>query len=190
MQSGLVYTLDTPIKQAGAFQYRIALRDQNSSKIGSAGQFIDVPNLGNGKMALSGVVVLKDIPDQPAGAAAAPQGGREAITTGPAVRQFRQGDKLIYAYSIYNAPLGETTHAPQLNVVARIFRDGKLVFTGPASTIEGAQADAKRVPSVGRLLLGPEFEPGQYVLQVVVTDQLTKEKPQVSAQWIDFEIVK
>jgi VWFA-related protein len=189
MESGLVYTLDTPIKQAGAFQYRIALRDQNSSKVGSAGQFIEVPNLEKGKMALSGLVVLKDRPDQPAAGVAA-SGGREAITTGPAVRQFHQGDKLIYAYSIYNAPLGETTHAPQLNVLARIFRDGKLVFTGPASTIDGAQADAKRVPSVGRLVLGPDFEPGQYVLQVVVTDQLTKEKPQVSAQWIDFEIVK
>jgi len=190
VQSGLVYTLDTPIKQTGAFQYRIALRDQNSGKLGSAGQFIDIPSLEKGKMALSGVVLLKDIPDQPANAAAATQGGREAITAGPAVRQFHPGDKLIYAYSIYNAPTSDSTHLPQLNVLARVFRDGKLVFTGPAATIDSAQPDLKRIPSVGRLLLGPDFEPGQYVLQVVVTDQLTKDKPQVTAQWIDFEIVK
>lgn len=189
-QSGLVYTLDTPIKQAGAFQYRVALRDQNSSRLGSAGQFIEVPNLQNGKMALSGLVMLKDIPDQPPAAGVASQGGREAITAGPAVRQFHQGDKLIFAYSIYNAALSEATHLPQLSAQARIFRDGKLLFTGPASGIDGAQSDLKRVPSVGRLQLGPEFEPGQYVLQVVVTDQLTKEKQQVTAQWIDFEIVK
>jgi VWFA-related protein len=189
MESGLVYTLDTPIKQAGAFQYRVALRDQNSSKIGSAGQFIEVPNLANGRMALSGLVVLKDIPDKPA-MGAAPQAAREAITGGPAVRQFHSGDKLIYAYSIYNAALNEATHQPQLSAQARIFRDGKLVFTGPASKVDAAQADLKRIPSVGRLLLGPEFEPGQYVLQVVVTDQLTKEKQQVTAHWIDFEIVK
>ncbi len=190
VQSGLVYTLDTPIKQTGAFQYRIALRDQNSSKIGSAGQFIDVPNLEKGKMALSGLVALKDIPDQPAAAGVAAPGGREAIIAGPAVRQFHPGDKLIYAYSIYNAPLSETTHLPQLSTVARIFRDGKLVFTGTPSTIDGAQTDLKRVPSIGRLQLGPEFEPGQYVLQIVVTDQLSKDKPAVTAQWIDFEIVK
>jgi VWFA-related protein len=190
VQSGLVYTLDTPIKQTGAFQYRIALRDQNSGKLGSAGQFIEIPGLEKGKMALSGVVLLKDVPDQPANAAAATQGGREAITAGPAVRQFHAGDKLIYAYSIYNAPISDATHLPQLNVLARVFRDGKLVFTGPAATIDSAQPDLKRIPSVGRLLLGPDFEPGQYVLQVVVTDQLTKDKPQVTAQWIDFEIVK
>jgi VWFA-related protein len=190
MQSGLVYTLDTPIKQAGAFQYRIALRDQNSSRIGSAGQFIEVPNLANGRMALSGMVVLKDIPDKPPAMGAAPQAAREAITAGPAVRQFHSGDKLIYAYSIYNAALNEATHQPQLSAQARIFHDGKLVFTGPVSQIDAAQSDLKRIPSVGRLQLGLEFQPGQYVLQVVVTDQLSKDKQQVTAQWIDFEIVK
>jgi len=116
--------------------------------------------------------------------------GREAITAGPAVRQFHSGDKLIFAYSIYNAALNETTHLPQLSAVARIFRDGKLVFTGPVSQIDAVQTDLKRVPSVGRLQLAPDYEPGQYVLQIVVTDQLAKEKQQVTAQWIDFEIVK
>jgi hypothetical protein len=77
-----------------------------------------------------------------------------------------------------------------LSAQARIFRDGKLIFTGAVSTIDAAQSDLKRVPSVGRLQLGPEFEPGQYVLQVVVTDQLAKEKEQIASQWIDFEIVK
>jgi VWFA-related protein len=190
LQSGLVYTLDTPIKQAGAFQYRVALRDQSSGRIGSAGQFVQVPNLTNGHMALSGLVVLKDLPDKPDGIAGVKQDGREAITAGPAVRQFRQGDKLLFAYSIYNAQQNESTHLPQLTAQARIFRDGKLLFTGTPSAIDSAQSDPKRVPSVGRLQLGLEFEPGQYVLQVVITDQLTKEKQSISSQWIDFEIVK
>jgi hypothetical protein len=190
LQSGLVYTLDTPIKLAGAFQFRVALRDQSSGRIGSAGQFVQVPNLTNGHMALSGLVVLKDLPEKPGGDAAAKQAGREAISAGPAVRQFRPGDKLLFAYSIYNAQQNVSTHLPQLTAQARIFRDGKLVFTGTPSAIDSAQADPKRVPSVMRLQLGLEFEPGQYVLQVIVTDQLTKEKQSISSQWIDFEIVK
>jgi len=44
------------------------------------------------------------------------------------------------------------------------------------------------VPSIGRLQLGQDFEPGEYVLQVVVTDQSDKEK--IASQWIDFEVVK
>ena len=141
-------------------------------------------------MALSGLVLLKNIPDQPANAGDAQQNARDAIIAGPAVRQFRQGDKLIFAYSIYNAQQNEVTHQPQLMTQTRIFRDGKLVFTGQSSSIDSAQSDPARVAGIGRLQLGPEFEPGQYVLQVVVTDQLAKEKQQVAAQWVDFEILK
>jgi VWFA-related protein len=183
VQSGLVYTLDTPVKQAGAFQFRVALRDQGSSRIGSAGQFIQVPNLANGQMSLSGLVLLKDVPEKPDNAGTQ-QTAREAISAGPAVRQFHQGDKLIFAYSIYNA----ATHLPQLTTQTRIFRNGKLLFTGLASPLDSAQSDPQRVASIGRLALGPEFEPGEYVLQVVVTDQSAKEK--IASQWIDFEVVK
>ena len=185
LQSGLVYTLDTPIKQAGAFQFRVALRDQSSSRIGSAGQFLQIPNLANGQMSLSGLVLLKDVPDKPANAGDQPT-AREAISAGPAVRQFHQGDKLIFAYSIYNA----ATRLPQLTTQTRVFRDGKLLFTGPASPLDGAQSDPQRIPRIGRLQLGQEFEPGEYVLQVLVTDQSAKEKQQIASQWIDFELVK
>jgi hypothetical protein len=32
--------------------------------------------------------------------------------------------------------------------------------------------------------------PGEYVLQIVVTDLLAKEKSRVVTQWMDFEIVQ
>jgi VWFA-related protein len=190
-RNGIVYSLDTPLKQPGAFQFRIALRDQSSSHIGSAGQFIQVPNLNNGRVALSGLVLLKDIPDKPDSATANQQDARDAIDSGPAVRQFHQGDNLIFAYSIYNPQQDPDTHLPQLTAQTRIFRDGKSVFSGNPKAIDvNAQADLKRVPSIGRLQLGTEFLPGEYVLQVIVTDRAAKEKQQVSSQWIDFEIVK
>ncbi|HEX7724039.1 MAG TPA: VWA domain-containing protein [Pyrinomonadaceae bacterium] len=191
LHSGIVYSLDTPLKQAGAFQFRIALRDQGSSRIGSAGQFIQIPNVADGRLALSGLVVLKDIPDKPESASPNQQDAQDAISSGPAVRQFRQSDKLIFAYSIYNAQPDAATHLPQLTAQTRIFRDGKPVFTGTPAAIEVApQSDLKRVPSVGRLQLGTEFPPGEYVLQIMVTDKLAKEKQQIASQWIDFEVVK
>jgi hypothetical protein len=191
LKNGIVYSLDTPLKQSGAFQFRIALRDQGSTKIGSAGHFIQVPNLTNGKLALSGLALLKEIPNKPAGAAATEQDSRDTVISGPAVRQFRQGDRIIYGYSIYNAGADITTHLPQLTAQTRIFRDGKPVLTGEPSPIQvNSQADLKRISSVARLQLGAEFQPGEYVLQVIVTDESTKGKPQLASQWIDFEIVK
>ena len=34
------------------------------------------------------------------------------------------------------------------------------------------------------------MQPGEYVLQIVVTDLLAKDKYRVATQWMDFEIVK
>jgi hypothetical protein len=39
-------------------------------------------------------------------------------------------------------------------------------------------------------MLGSEMTPGEYVLQVIVTDVLRTDKYRVTSQWIDFEIVK
>lgn len=181
LRNGIVYTLDTPLKQTGAFQFRIAVRDQKSSRMGSAGQFIQIPNLSDGRLALSGIVVTKDA----ANAAA----GEDAISSGPAVRQFRAGNSIIFAYSIYDAPPDPATRLPRLTTQTRIFRDGKAVYTGAATPVQvDSQTDLKRIPSIIRLQLGTEFPPGEYVLQVIVTDQLAKEKQQIASQWIDFEI--
>ena len=46
--SDLRLRFDMPAKRPGSYQVRIAVRDRNSSKIGSAGQFVAVPDL-NGK---------------------------------------------------------------------------------------------------------------------------------------------
>ena len=42
----------------------------------------------------------------------------------------------------------------------------------------------------GRMQLGTNMEPGEYVFQVIVTDKLAKEKYNAATQWLDFEIVK
>src|SRR2546430_10942166 len=114
LRNGIVYSLDTSLKLPGAFQFRIALRDQSSARIGSAGQFIQVPNVPDGRLALSGLILLKDIPEKSESPNANPQGAPDAISSGPAVRQFRQGDKLIFAYSVYNGQQDPATHFLQL----------------------------------------------------------------------------
>jgi hypothetical protein len=48
----------------------------------------------------------------------------------------------------------------------------------------------KRLPLAGAIQLGTSMAPGEYVLQIIVTDPLAKEKYRVTSQWIDFEVVK
>ncbi|HSQ24002.1 MAG TPA: VWA domain-containing protein, partial [Pyrinomonadaceae bacterium] len=135
LRNGIVYSLDTPLKQAGALQFRIAIRDQKSSRIGSAGQFVQIPNLSDGRLALSGIVVTKEA-DKSGRGTPAPPDTQDAISSGPAVRQFRAGNSIIFAYSIYNAQLDPATRLPQLTTQTRIFRDGKAVYTGSPTPVE------------------------------------------------------
>jgi hypothetical protein len=57
MRDGLVYRLDLPVPKPGSYQFRVAVRDSSSSRMGTAGQFVDVPNLNNGRLVLSGITV-------------------------------------------------------------------------------------------------------------------------------------
>lgn len=191
LQHGIAYSFDTAVKKAGAFQFRVAIRDQKSGHIGSAGQFIEIPNPGDGRLALSGLMITREMHDKSAGASLSTQDTQDAITSGPAVRQFRAGGKLVVAYSIYNARLDAATLRPQLTTQIRVFRDGKVVFTGNPIPVEtGSQADPKRIPSLVGLEVGTEFPPGEYIAQVIVTDKLADKKQPIASQWIDFEIVK
>jgi len=57
MRDGFVYTVTVPIKKPGAYQLRIALRDAATGRVGSASQFVDVPDIKKNRIALSGIVV-------------------------------------------------------------------------------------------------------------------------------------
>ena len=54
----------------------------------------------------------------------------------------------------------------------------------------GQQTDMTRLKTGSRLQLGMNLAPGDYVLQLIVTDELLKGSKATATQWLDFEIVK
>ena len=103
-------------------------------------------------------------------------------------RVFRSGSVLRYGFEIYNASAARG-QVPQLTSRTRIFRDGKLLFEGneTAVPIEGRPGPS-RLNMSGAMALGTGMQAGDYVLQVVVTDKLAKEKHKTATQFIQFEI--
>jgi hypothetical protein len=194
LREGLVYGFDIPVKQTGAFELRVAVRDSGSARIGTAGGFVEIPDLPSGRLALSGIVVRDATALSQDSGEAARRPERETAmesSRGPAVRQFRQGSDLVFAYAVYNARLDPVRHLTQLSAQTRVFRDGRPVFNGdPIPLDQSGQADMQRIASASRLQLGAALSPGEYVLQIIVTDSLGKEKPRVATQWIDFEVIK
>ncbi|MBV8857873.1 MAG: VWA domain-containing protein [Acidobacteria bacterium] len=190
LSEGLVYMMKVPIKKPGAYQLRVAVRDAQTEKVGSASQFIEVPDLSKGGLALSGVV-LTTARDEPA-PGAAPQAAADRDPLRDAtVRRFRGGSQVDFFYHIYNAKLDPATGRPRLVTQARLLRDGQPVFTGPLVPFDpGPQKEMARLKMGSRLRLGLNLAPGDYVLQVIVTDELAKGSRATATQWLDFEIVK
>jgi VWFA-related protein len=190
LRNGVSFVLNVPIKKGGAYQLRIAVRDVNSDRIGSTGQFIRVPDLSANNLTLSGIAT-SGITDS-AATRKAPQPSSNTnellMQAGPAVRRLVHGMVLSYSYAIYNAALDDTGK-PRLETQMFLFREGKQVFEGkPSSFSPGSQADMKRLEVNGGLRLGPELTPGEYILQIVVRDKL-RNKSNIAVQVSDFRIV-
>ena len=193
MRQGLVYNLTVPIKKPGAYQLRVSLRDSASDRVGSASQFIDAPDIKKKRLALSGLVVRAQPTNQTVNAATAAQSeGREEgdAETSAAVRHFKASDVMTYALYIYNAKLDNTSR-PQLTAQVKLFRDGAEIFTGKETQFNpGQQTDMQRLVVAGAIKIGTDLTPGDYVIQIVVTDLLADQKHRVSTQWMDFQVLK
>ena len=197
LRDGIVYQLDMPIKNPGAYQFRVAVRDATSSRIGTAGQFVEVPDLKK-ELALSGITLSSGsappMLERPGASGTAPSAANETAAdnsmTNPATRRFHKGSNLFFGYVVYKARLNQTTNLPNLTAQAKLFRDGKLVYEGGLKPLDlTGQTDLERITGGGGVQLGM-LPPGEYILQIFVNDALAQEKNRTATQWIDFEIVQ
>lgn len=162
---GMIYSFDVPLKRAGAFQLRLAVRDEASQRIGSASQFLRTPNLSDGRLALSDILLYAEAPDLD------PDDWNRALV----LRRFRQGASLVFGYTIYNAALDKKTGRPNLLTQTMIFRDSQKIYSSDrVGVTDRDQTDLKRITAGARLQLGTALTPGEYVFQIVVEDQVAK----------------
>ena len=174
LKEGVVYTLDVPVKKPGAYQIQVAVRDTATGKVGSASQFLEIPELKKGRVALTSVLL------QSAERAA----GTPAWTgMSPATRQFHPGGEVEYFCLLENP--GKNVPAVDLDTEIRIVRDGKDVYAGSAKLVP---MDGGGLAVTGGLKLSEKMTAGDYYLGVIVSDR--KAKNRVTAQWTDFEIMR
>lgn len=193
LRDGLLLRFDMTVKRPGAYQLRVAARDLVSSRVGSAGQFVTVPD-PNRDFSMSGIV-LSGATEQKILTISAPAPSEKAtdanvearLSPNPVSRKFRAGSNLVFGFVIYNANTSDGQ--PQLTVDAKLFREGKLVESADALRVNVAnQRDLTRISTSGVVYLKPELQPGRYFLQLVTIDSGKKKNSAV--QWIDFEIIK
>lgn len=195
LKEGFLWEFVHPMKESGAFLLRTVVRDVASGRIGSASQYVRVPDMRKGRLGVSGIVIKLAPPEiLPAAfaAEAAPRDGHAEAWTegGPALRRYRSGQALAYGYVVINPKRKGREKAPETFTQLRIFRNGKLLHEGrPVPLDKEGAIDERRFVAAGVLRLGRRLKPGEYILQVTVTDKLAKKKESQVSEWIDFEVV-
>ncbi len=190
LQDGFVYAVPFPIKKPGAYQLRIALRDAETTRIGSANQFIEVPDLKKSRMVISDIILQNVEAQKGQNDSVAPDDSASDYLLNTALRQFKSGSALFYNTTIFNPKLGSNAR-PDLKTQVKIFSDGQEVFTSEEIPyVLDGYSNFRKLTLRGALRLGEAMPPGQYILQIIVRDMAAKEKNRLQTKWLDFEIVK
>ncbi|HKP69911.1 MAG TPA: VWA domain-containing protein [Pyrinomonadaceae bacterium] len=198
LDEGFSYSFIFPVKKPGAYQMRVAIFDRGNKEVGSANQFIEVPNLKKSGVTLSGIV-LENITEHAwnqliSGASqiatSASSGTAKADPLqDTSLRKYRRGTVLRYGVEIYNAKI--VPGQSQIRLQTRVFQDRKKVFEGEERQVDtNSQPGVKRPVFTDAVSLGKNLLPGDYVLQVIVTDGLAKEKKRLATQYVQFEVIE
>ncbi len=195
---GISYSFIFPVKKPGAYQMRVALMDKSSKEVGSANQFIEVPNLKKNGVLLSGILLeslsmnawqrLAGGPSQ-VNASAQVQDERPDPLQDTSLRRFKRGTVLRFGTEIYNAKLPSLSQA-KIYMQARVFHDRELVFENKEQPLNLEGQSATEPVYTDAVQLGENLLPGDYVLQIVVTDGLAKDKKRIATQYVQFEVIE
>jgi len=174
LRHGALYTLDVPVPKRGAYQIRVAVRDEATAKIGSATQFIQIPDLKKRGFALASVILLDAEPSPD-------KSNLPGIVA--ALREFKRGGSVEFLCAVENG----RKKGPDVDLATRVrvLRDGKEVYSAPARLID--VPGSGRVV-VGALKLGDAMTPGDYDLQVIAAER-NGGKGAAAGQWTDFTVL-
>ncbi len=174
-QAGVIYNHKAPLAP-GLYQVKAAARDARGGQLGSAVQWIEIPDLSKKQLALSSLHL----------------GGRQvgggADGSAPQIqfsvdKRFARSAKVDFLGFVYNA--ARAGAGVDLSVNLRVLRDNKAVVSSPARKLAPeANGDLARIPVTGAISLG-QLPSGRYELEVNVTDNVAHAS---AAERVVFEI--
>ena len=177
----VVYNAKSPLKP-GIYQIRVAAQDEKSGRVGSAMQWIEVPDLSTKRLTLSSLLVGGQFlgSTQAQASVAGPQEQVQFSVD----RRFRRGSHMNFMTFVYNATKPANGN-PQLEGQIAISRNGQAVVTSPVRQIA-----IEPTADVARIIYGADIAllnlpAGRYLLQVKINDRLSNSS---AVQQAAFEI--
>jgi VWFA-related protein len=183
LKRGFVATRTMNIKP-GTYQIRLFVRETGPRLIGTANDFIDVPNMKSEKLTTSSLFLSGQAVEQ----------GKRVDTAGiggtPSQRRFQRSGEFAYSLVIYNPKVDDKSKQPQLEMRTRILKGSKVIYNGgpkPVVAAEGSTLPARII--TGGVIKLLSLEPDDYTIEVTVVDRLRKKKEDnVIRREMDFSV--
>lgn len=165
--SNVIYNYRSPLKP-GIYQVRVAASDDRRGILGSAMEWIVVPDLSSRKLSLSSLIV---------GLGSVTHRNAEAGQIQWSVdKRFALNSQFEFMTFIYNS--SPNTLTAQVHV----YKDGKSVLSIAAKNIEAAQEDPRRIPFKAKINLAG-LQTGRYILEVTVGDRTSNKRASQQASF-------
>ncbi|HLL73792.1 MAG TPA: VWA domain-containing protein [Pyrinomonadaceae bacterium] len=169
----------------GLYQVRVGARDVKGGKVGSAVQWIEVPDLSARRLTLGSLILSERTGDAEDAEDNGAAGAGEANLRAAVDRRLARTSHLRYVTFIYNASRGKAgTLPPDVTVQTQVLRGQDVLITTQPGPVSAEGQDPARLAYAAEISLA-ELPPGSYELVVRVQDRIAKTD---SAQRASFEI--
>lgn len=158
-EGGIFYNHHTPLTP-GIYQFRVAARDEKSGRVGSATQWIVIPDLARNQLTLSSLLLGGQVIEDKKASSPQIQLSVDHI--------FPRTEPMGYWIFVYNAKR-DAGGNPNLTVQTHVLRDGHAILSSPQRKVNHGGPDPQRIP-FGEELALKTLAPGRYDLKVTITD--------------------
>jgi len=173
LDGGSIHQKVIPLRP-GLYKLDLVLKDIHSGNVGTVSQRLQVPRFPEDKLQLSSLIladVVENLPPSQVGSGSFILGANKVR---PNVNDdFRKDKNLNLWFQVYNLKLDEATRKPSATVEMLITKNGREVKREIEEASELSNAAAQM--TLSRNVPLKDFEPGEYSVQVKVTDNLTKD---------------
>ena len=173
LESASIHQKIIPLRP-GLYKLDLVLKDINSGNVGTVSQRLQVPRFPDDKLQLSSLILadlVENLPPSQIGSGSFILGSNKVR---PNVNDdFRHDRSLNLWFQVYNLKLDEASKKPSATVETLITKNGREVKRDVEQASELSNAAAQM--TLAKTVSLKDFEPGEYSVQVKVTDNLTKD---------------